>query len=170
MKNKITAFIDGLITYDYFLFGGVFVLFILFIVLSIILRRKVGLSIFLLLISFSILFIGPSLGYIKMHEYLFKNSIELKSQKKLTFLKAIVVKGSLKNKSRFDFKSCKITASVFKTSPNALKNFIYPFKPLKNMSILEKDIAKGEVKEFKIIIEPFTYSKDYNISIQARCE
>jgi hypothetical protein len=38
------------------------------------------------------------------------------------------------------------------------------------MSIFEKDIPKGESREFKMIVEPFTYSKDYNISIKSECE
>ena len=37
------------------------------------------------------------------------------------------------------------------------------------IAIVEKDINKGETREFKLFVEPFTYSKDYNISIGARC-
>jgi uncharacterized membrane protein YcgQ (UPF0703/DUF1980 family) len=80
MKEKITAFIQGLISYDYILFASAFTLFILLIVASILLRRKVGLSIFVLLLSFSVLFLGPTIGYIKMHQFLFKNSVTLTSQ------------------------------------------------------------------------------------------
>jgi hypothetical protein len=170
MKEKITAFIQGLISYDYILFASAFTLFILLIVASILLRRKVGLSIFVLLLSFSVLFLGPTIGYIKMHQFLFKNSVTLTSQNKLNFVQAIVVKGTLKNESNFDFKSCKITASVCKSSRNKIRNYIYSFKPLANMSIFEKDIPKGESREFKMIVEPFTYSKDYNISIKSECE
>jgi len=160
---------DELIKYDYILFGSVFALFLLFIILAIVLRKKVALSIFLILLSFSILALGPTLGYIKMHEYLFKNSTKLISQKKLSFTPAIVVKGSITNESKFNFTSCKITASAYKSSTNIIKKYIYPLKPLKKMSILHEDILKGETKEFKIIIEPFTYKKDYNISIKASC-
>lgn len=85
-------------------------------------------------------------------------------------MKAIVVKGTLKNESKLDFKSCKITANAYKVTGNSLKDFIYQFKPLSNMSILEDSIHKGESREFKIIIEPFTYAKDYNISIGAKCK
>jgi len=170
MKEKITAFIQNLITYDYILFASSFVLFILFVVLSLLLKRKVGLSIFFILVSFAILFLGPTLGYIKMHQYLFKNSIELISQKKLTFVKAIVVKGTLTNESKFDFKSCKITASAYKITGNVIKDLIYPFKPLSSMSIFETGINKGEIREFKVIIEPFTYENDYNISIGGNCK
>ncbi|MCD6433795.1 MAG: DUF2393 family protein, partial [Sulfurimonas sp.] len=162
MKAKITALIDGLIAYDYILFGVVFVLFILFITLAIILRKKSGLAIFLALFSFLLLFLAPTIGYVQMHKILFKNSTELISQKKLSFTKAVVVKGTLKNESKFDFKSCEITASAYKVSENSIKNFLFKLKPFKKMSILEYDILKGDVRKFKIIVEPFTYSKEYN--------
>ncbi len=170
MKAKITAFIDSLILYDYILFGSVFVLFILFIILAIILRKKVFLAVFLFLFSFLLLILGPTLGYIKMHEYLFKNSTTLLSQKKLEFVEAIVVKGSLSNESKFDFSSCVITAKVHKSSKNNLKKYLYQFKSIKKMSILQEDIARGETINFKLIVEPFTYSKDYNISLGAKCK
>ncbi len=170
IKEKITAFINELVTYDYILFGSVFMLFILFIILAIILRKKTALSIFLLLLSFTLLILGPTLGYMKMHEFLYKNSCKLLSQKRLSFTPAIVVKGSITNESKFDFSSCKITATAYKSSKNIIKKYIYPLKPLKKMSILQENILKGETQEFKIIVEPFTYSKDYNISIKASCK
>ena len=170
MKEKLTAFMNGLITYDYILFGSVFALFLLLMILAIVLRKRLGLSIFMLLLSFIILFMGPNIGYKEMHKYLFKNSVTLTSQKQLTFTSAIVIKGSLKNESNFDFERCKITASVHKVSKNALKNYIYGFKTLKKMSILEDNIAKGDARAFKLIVEPFNYKRDYNISLKASCK
>ncbi|WP_415397432.1 DUF2393 domain-containing protein [Sulfurimonas sp. CS5] len=170
MKSKITAFINELITYDYILFGSVFGLFILFIILGIVLRRKTVLAILLILISFTILIAGPTLGYLKMHEYLFKNKTELITQQKLNFTQAVVVKGKITNESQRFFKSCKITASANKVSKNELKNYLYSFNSFTNMSIVEQDIAVGQTREFKIIIAPFTYSKDFNISIGAKCK
>jgi len=105
-----------------------------------------------------------------MHSYLFKNHTELLSQKKLNFSQAVVVKGRIMNDSNFDFKSCKITASAYKVTANKYKNYIYKLKPFKKMSIFEKDIKKGETREFKIIVEPFTYKRDYNISLGASCK
>lgn len=170
MKHQITAFIKGLINYDFILFGGIFTLFILLIILGIILRRNTGLSIFIVMFAFILLFVGPVVGYKKMHEYLFKNSCEITYQKKLTFTKAVVINGTIKNESKFDFKSCKITASAYKVTGNPVKDYVFKFNPLKKMSILEHNILKQESREFKIIIEPFTYSKDYNISIGAKCK
>jgi len=169
MREKIITFINGLIVYDYVLFGSIFILFILFILLAVVLRDKTKIAVFLTFFAFLLLFVGPVVGYVQMHKILFKNSVELISQKKLHFTKAVVVKGSIKNESKFNFKSCKIIASAYKVSTNAIKNMIFPFNPFKKMSILEYDIKKGETREFKIIVEPFTYSKEYNISIGAEC-
>lgn len=169
MEAKITAFVDGLITYDYILFGGVFFLFFLFIILGILLRKKTAIAVFLILLGFLLLVLGPTLGYIKMHEFLFKNSTVLTAQKRLEFTQAVVVRGTVTNESKVDFESCKVTARTYKVSKNTLKNYLYQFKTIKKMSIVREDIKIGETKEFKIIVEPFTYSKDYNISVGADC-
>lgn len=170
MKAKITAFIDTLIMYDYILFGSAFVLFILFIILGIVLRKKVFLAVFLIILAFMILLLAPTVGYLKMHQFLFKNITTLTSQKKLEFTQAIVVKGSIKNESKFNFTSCKIIVKVHKVSKNKLKNYLYQFKTIKKASIIEEDIQKGQVKDFKLFIEPFTYSKEYNLTIGAKCK
>ncbi len=170
MKAKITAFIDSFIMYDYILFGASFGLFLLFIILTIVLRKRALLATLFGLLAFSILTMGPTLGYLKMHEYLFKNSTKLTSQKRLEFTNAIVVKGTLTNESESDFSSCEITANVHKLSKNPLKNYIYKFKTLQKMSIIEENIMKNQTIDFKIIVEPFTYSKDYNITLGAKCK
>jgi len=170
MKHKITAFIEGLISYDYMLFGGVFFLFILFIIFGILLRKKIGLALLFIFLAFSILLLGPTLGYVKLHEYLFKNSVTLISQKRLQFSEAVVVKGSLKNESTQNFTSCLITASAYAVTKNKYKNYLKKLKPFKKMSITEYDINVGDTREFKIIVEPFRYSRDYNISLGADCK
>ena len=169
MQSKIQAFLDTLIIYDYILFGASFVLFILFIILGIILRKKIVLAIFFILLGFFTLILAPTIGRMQMHNYLFSNTLTLSSQKKLEFTKAIVVKGSLENTSKFNFSSCKITANVHKVSKSEIKNYILKFKTIKKMSILEEDIPKATSINFKIIVEPFTYSRDYNITLGAKC-
>jgi len=169
MKAKISAFIHNLLIYDYILFGAVFVLFILFVILAILLRKKVGLALFLLLLGFVLLIAGPTIGYFQMHKYLFKNSTELISEKKLNFVKAIVVHGRLKNESKFYFKECKVTANVYKVTSNKWKNYIFRLKPFQHSSLIIHDIPKGSTKEFKLFVEPFRYSKEYNLTLGASC-
>ncbi|PHS59035.1 MAG: hypothetical protein COB17_00400 [Sulfurimonas sp.] len=170
MKYKIATFLKDLITYDYILFATIFILFILLIILSILLRKKTTISISIVLFAFLLLFIAPFIGYIKMHDYLFKNFTLITSQKKLEFTKAVVVYGSVKNLSKYNFKKCIITAAAYKVSGNSIKDSILKFKPFKKTSIIESNINKNELRNFKIIIEPFIYSKDYNISIGAKCK
>ncbi|MBC8236914.1 MAG: DUF2393 family protein [Helicobacteraceae bacterium] len=170
MKTKIQAFLDTLILYDYILFGASFALFILFIILGIVLRKKLGLAIFLILLAFTLLLLAPTLGRIFMHDFLFANTTAVISQKKLEFTEAIVVRGVLVNDSRFNFEECKITAKIHKVSKNPLRNYLFQFKTIKRMSISEYDIKKADSRDFKIIVEPFTYERDYNITIGAKCK
>ncbi|WP_457745331.1 DUF2393 domain-containing protein [Sulfurimonas sp.] len=170
MKEKIILFIHNLILYDYLLFGSTFALFILFILLAIVLRNRVGIALFFILFGFAILLLTPTVGYLKMHEYLFKNFVVLTSQKQLNFVNAIVLKGTLSNESRFDFKECRVTATVYKFTSNKFKNYIFRLKPLKKSALFLEDIPKGTTREFKMFVEPFRYSKEYNISLGASCK
>lgn len=170
MKSKIQAFLDSLIMYDYILFGASFVLFIFFIILGIVLRKKIFLAIFLILLAFATLIVIPTLGRTEMHKFLFSNTLSLISQKRLEFTDAIVVKATVENTSQFNFSSCNITANVHKVSKNALKNYLFSFKTIKKMSIVEYDIPKAQTRDFKIIVEPFTYTRDYNITLGAKCK
>jgi uncharacterized protein DUF2393 len=170
MSRKVTAFVEGLISYDYILFSSSFVLFIVFIILSIVFRKKLTIAIVFVLLGFFILLLGPTVGYIQMHNYLFKNSIVLESQQKLSFTEAIVVKGKLTNDSKFDFSTCEITANVYKVTKNKYRNYLLKFKPFQKSSMFTPAILKGESYDFKLFIEPFRYSKEYNISLGADCK
>ncbi|MDD5157502.1 DUF2393 domain-containing protein [Sulfurimonas sp.] len=169
MSGKINAFIYDLVLYDYILFGVVFFLFIFFVILGIVARRRTYIAIPLVLIAFATLILGPTLGYVEMHNYLYKNKTTIINQKKLTFTKAIVLNGSVKNESNRDFKRCKITAKVFKSTKNEIKDFIFSFKPINKMTIIENSIAINEERDFKMIVEPFTYLKDYTLFVEADC-
>lgn len=169
MTGTISKFINELIIYDYILFGTIFLLFILFVALGILFRSRGAVAILLIVFAFAQLIVGSTYGYVKMHEYLFKNETAIASQKKLNFTQAIVLYGDIKNRSDRDFSSCQITAAVYKNTGNKIKDYILRLKPLNKMSIIEKGIAKDEKREFKMIIEPFTYGGDYNITLGAKC-
>lgn len=168
-SSKFQDFADGLIAQDFVLFGSVLLLFIFLIVLALVIRRKLKTAIFLVLLAFTIVIITPSYGYIKLHQYLFKNKVELLSQKKLNFVEAVVVKGNITNIATRDFAKCQITAYASKASSNKLKNYLYELKPFQKMSITIDELLRGQTKEFKIIVEPFTYQYNYNISVEAEC-
>jgi len=169
MKEKINALIDGLIVQDYILFGSVFILFLLLMVLAILLREKKALSIFLAIFALALFFLGPTLGYTQMHKFMFKNKVELLSEKKLRFTKAVVIHAKVTNLSNKNFSACNVKATAYRKTPNEYKNYIFRLKPIKKSSILTSAIDKNQTKEIKMFIEPFNYTKDYEIALQASC-
>lgn len=171
MKAKITDFIHHLLIYDYLLFGGIFILFILLLTIAIILRHRLGLAIFFVFIAFGILTAGPIMGYLALHSYLFKNKIILHEIKTLEFTEALLIKGDINNTSKHSFKECTIKVGVHKVTHNQYIDKIYPYVPFKRSSmILTESISPGDSTSFKFLVEPFSYHKDFNITIKADCK
>lgn len=170
MKTKITEFIHNLLIYDYLLFGGIFILFILLLTIAIIFRRKLGLAIFLVFLAFGVLSAGPVVGYIMLHKYLFKNHIVIREVKALEFTEALLIKGDINNTSKRPFKECILHAGVYKVTHNKYVDPIYPFLPFKKSSItINETIKPGKTESFKLFVEPFRYTKDYNVTVKAEC-
>ena len=169
MKSSVRTFIEELLPYDYLLFGGALLLFLLFIIIAILKREKIKTALFFTLLAFVTIIIMPTYGYVKLHEILFANKVELVSQKKLQFVEAVVIKGRVTNLSDKDFKQCKITAQLHKVSKNKYRNYILQFKPFKKRSIVEYNIEQNSTKEFKMIIEPFRYKYKFGVDLKADC-
>ena len=172
--NGIKASLQSLIatfhTYDYVFFGASATLFLLFIILAIVLHEKVILSLILILLSFFILVGGPIFGYNYVHSTLYKVKIENLSIKRLEFSEAVVIKGQLINQGKRTFTQCKISSKAYRGATNFLEEIVLPLKPfLKRSIVKEENIDVNQSVDFKMILEPFTYSKEYNISVKASC-
>ncbi len=171
MKQQIIAFIDSLILYDYILLGAVAALFILFLILAILIRRRPGLSVFMVLLAFIILLLGPTLGYMKLHEFLFKNEVTITDARKLEFTDALMIQGTLTNSSKFPFEHCRVTAGTYKVSGNTVMDMLFPLNPFRKASLtIDTPLEPGQSEPFKLFIERFHYQKDYNITIGADCQ
>ena len=120
--------------------------------------------------SFVTLIGAPIGGYIYIHDTLYKNKISDLKIKRLEFSEALVVKGKVTNYGKERFHKCTISTSVFKKGNNFLQRFVYPLKPIQKMSIVQsKSLDINQSFKFKMILEPFTYSKEYNVSVKAKC-
>lgn len=171
MKTKIIDFIHQLLVYDYLLFGGIFILFILLLVLAIVLRKRMALAVFFVLVAFGVLTAGPVAGYIALHQYLFKHSIVIHEVKALEFTEALLIKGDINNTSKRTFSECTLNVGVYKVTHNKYIDPIYPYIPFKKSSAkLTNTIAPGKSVSFKLFIEPFRYTKDYNLTLKASCQ
>ena len=169
MKANLQYFIQHLIVQDYILFALAFILFLLFIILALVLKRSMIISLILIFLAFGSLFGLPTLGYSAMHNFLFANKTTISTIKALEFTNILVIKGELNNESKRNFKECKIQASVYKIAHNALLDTLYPLNPFKKTSIIELNIDKNSTRAYKLIVENFNYKKDYNVSIKANC-
>lgn len=170
MKALIQNFIHNLIIYDYFLFGGIIVLFILLLFLAIILRERMKWAIILVLFAFGVLTAGPVAGYIMLHHYLFKHQIVIYEIKALEYTDALLIKGDINNTSKRTFSECTLHAGVYKVSHNKYLDPIYPHFPFKRGGLLlKKKIQPGKSAPFKLFVEPFRYTKDYNVTLKAEC-
>ena len=170
LKVTLQAFIDTLHMYDYILFAISGALFLLLLFLAILLRNKVGVSLILVITSFIVLISGPIFGYNKIHNSIYKTKISDLSIKRLEFSQAVVIKGTLTNLGQENFKKCKISSSAYKGATNFLEELVHPLKPfLKRSIVREENIDINNSIDFKLLLEPFTYSKEYNISVKVNC-
>lgn len=170
MKALIQDFISHLLIYDYLLFGGIIILFILLLIFAIILRHRMGWAIFFVLLAFGVLTAGPVAGYIALHAYLFQHTLLIHEVKALEFTEALLIKGDINNTSKRTFSECTVNAGVYKITHNRVIDPMYPYIPFKKGSLrVQKTIPPGESASFKLFVEPFRYTKDYNITLKADC-
>lgn len=170
MKIDIHDFISHLLIYDYILFGGVVVLFLIFIILAIAFHQKQTFAIIMVLLAFITLTVGPVAGYLNLHRYLFKHKTIITDVKALEFTEALLIKGDINNTSKRPFKECTLHAGVYKVSHNRFLDPLYRYIPFKkrNQRIPMK-LQSGEIGSFKLFIEPFRYKHDYNITLSSEC-
>lgn len=170
MKERVIDFIHRLLVYDYLLFGGIALLFILLMVMAVFFRHRTALAVTIVVISFIVLTVGPVVGYIQLHKYLFMNTVTVTEVKKLEFTEALLIRGSINNRSKRSFQECTLQSGVYKVTHNRYIDPLYPFIPFKKESMsLNAPIKSGESKTFKLFVEPFRYTKDFNITIKAEC-
>ncbi len=169
MKEKILELLHGLTNYDYILFTVIFVIFFLLLILTLVLRKRAFFASIFLILSLATLFIGPFVGYIQLHDYLYKHSSKITEVKALEFTPALVITGSITNESQRDFSTCKINVNIFKVAHNQILDAIFPLNPFQTMQVVETNIVKGETRDLKIIVEPFCYKQDYNVSLGVDC-
>jgi hypothetical protein len=170
IKATLHNFIASLHLYDYIVFGISGALFILILLLAILLRRKAGLSITLVLLAFIILFALPVSGYNYIHGQLYKTELTNLNIKRLEFTEAIVIKGTITNKGKQDFHKCIISSQAYKGASGFLQELIYPLKPFQKVSIVkQEELGVDESLDFRLVMEPFTYTNEYNISMKVNC-
>lgn len=170
MKKHIIEFLHTLSLYDYLLFGGIVFLFLFLLIVSILFRHKQTLAISLVLLAFILLLLAPVAGYIALHAVMYKHTIALTTVKNLTFTEALLIKGDINNTSKQTFKECTLYVGVSKISPIKPLNKLYPYLPFRRQTIhIKGPIEPKGTETFKVLIQPFHYSKRHSVTVLGQC-
>ncbi len=170
-KVSILNYVNHFTMYDYASYAWLILLFFVTILLSILVARRSPLfSVLILLISLAILFAGPFVLKDQLDKYLRPSINKTLEVKKLNFSDSLIVMGNIKNVSKKEFSLCSINISLIKNSDNNIKYFINKLKPLRKQTISINDpIEVNTTKEFRVVFDRYTYSKDINVSIKSQC-
>lgn len=169
MKTQMLHFIDTLALYDYLLFGGILFLFFLLLILAVLLHRKLALAITLIITAFTLLISTP-LSYAALHTTIYKHTITLSTVQPLEFTEALLIRGDINNTSKQTFKECTITFAVSKVSSIGVLNKGYHYLPFRRQTlVITKPIEPHQGENFKILIEPFNYSKNFSVTAWGQC-
>jgi len=151
LKVSIMNYITHFSMYDYVAYAWLILLFFITILLATVLSKKVPiLSLLLLIISLSLLFIGP---FVLKH-YLDKT------------LRPVQLQTTQIQKLHF----FTVHVEVVKKGKNPLQNFVNKLKPIRKKSILLKDgLDINSTQDFKVVFDNFRYQKKFDVSIGSSC-
>ncbi len=169
MLQSAKELLQGFLLHDYLLFGAIFLVALLLLLVTFLLRKRPFLALLLFMFGAMALVGGSYFAYDYLHAYLFKSRVEIVETKKLTFTKAVVLKAKLYNDSKFDFSECKVEAALHKKLENRYKNLLQSYKYIAKESIIIKDLAQGGVEDIKLLIEPFSYDGEFYAKMEAKC-
>lgn len=174
-KNQIledlTEFVNTLSIYEYAGFAVAFLLFLIFFFMAIAMRKKIGMMLLFLMISFVVLGVSPIAIKYVVNTYMKKTEITLSTDKKLSYIDTVIIAGKLKNTGLMDYtKKCIVSAKLVAKSSNQLKQVTKEFKPLRKKEIILYDpLPVGKETQFKIIIDGFDYEKPFKSVVKAEC-
>ena len=169
-RHIITTFLKTLSFYDYIGFFLSLFIFILFIVLALMLRKHTKRSLFLLFLGFTTLFAGPVMIHKVIKNTLFLSEVTLSEMKQLHYSDTLLIKGKIDYKGKKEANHCEIKANIYKQGANVVKDFVYKLKAYRSgKQKIDKLFSQGDSENFKIVIEPFRYQGDYNMTLESGC-
>ncbi len=171
LKSSFIDYIQALTLYDYAAFGWLLFLFLIILTLAILLgRKKPTLALSLIMIVILLMFVAPFGMKYFLDTTVRKVVVVTDKVAKLHFASSLIITGHIINSGKVPYQKCRVNAKVFKISENKYKNILNSLKPLRNKTIVvDKNISQGEQAVFKIVFDKFTYTKEYNVTLSARC-
>lgn len=168
----LTQFTQYLSLYDYLILAAIFLIILLFFLLSIILRTRIIWG-FLMLFTSGILFLfSPFIYQYLMQSHLKKSELTLSHNDKLQYDDNYYIKGTIKNIGYLDFKGCVVETRFTPKNANRFQQVKYKLKPiLSHKETYKKPLKKQESFEFEFLFQApdsFDHSR-YKLHTQADC-
>lgn len=169
-RSFLTDFFNTLSTYDYIGFFLSLFIFLLFIILALILRAHTKRALILVSLGFVALFAGPVFSHKLIKNTIYYSDASITQIKQLYYSDTLLIKGVINYKGLKDANHCKVEAKLHKKGTNMIKSFVYSLKSFRSgYHKMDKTFTQGDSSAFKIVIEPFNYKGDYNITIDTGC-
>lgn len=169
-KIFLVDFFSTLSIYDYIGFFITVLLFFLCIVLALLLRHKTWISLLCIFFSFIFLFFGPVFTHQLLQNTFYKSEAKVLERKQLVYSDTLIIRGLLEYKGLKDASHCKLKALVHKQGGNMIRSFVNSIKSFRSVKKeIDQLMTKGDKIKFKMVIEPFNYQGDYNITMDVGC-
>jgi hypothetical protein len=170
LRNYLSYYVETMHLYDYLALVALVILFLVFIVLAIKNHARIGRSVTYVLLSFATIIAGPVASNYFIAEYLYASQVYIEKIKDLEFSNALVIRGTVENIGHEPFTSCDIHAKVIRKGNNIVKEYAYKLKPMYRKKItIETTIAPTKHEKFKLYIEPFNTTREYNTTVESEC-
>lgn len=165
-KNLLNVFYHlGYVEIGIFLF--VFVLFLLFFMLTLLSYPKKIISPFLFILSFLILLSTPFVIKFIINDGFYKTQISYNKVAPLQYANAFLVDIDIKNIGKREILKCLLSVDVYHSNNNAiekLKNFIRPQATFKYL--VQKKIPINQTRNVVVMIDKYYYRKyPYHLSV-----
>jgi len=171
LKFSIFNYIAHFGIYDYIAYIWLILTFLILVFLSLLLAKKsTKMSVVMILFAFILLFVGPFVLKYFLDKTVRPVLVNHVVYKKLHFSNTLIVDYSLKNLSKKPYYFCQIDTKVYKPSKSKLRNFLNKLKPITYRTIInKKEIKAGESMQGRTLFYDFSYPKDINVSVEAKC-
>ncbi|TLD86981.1 DUF2393 family protein [Helicobacter sp. MIT 05-5294] len=173
MKNHLMTFLDVANYFslpDYLVLSCIFLMILLFFLLSVALRFNAIVATLTFLISGILLFSAPFLYQMIMESYLKQIDLTLFHNERLHYDGAYFVEGQFTNVGLLDFRGCVLSVNFIPAGLKKHKRIKYQIKPqylhIENYKI---PLKKLESMEFKLIIPSPKENMDFIMETKGAC-
>lgn len=169
--HSLIFYIEHLQGIDYVAFMVLFAIFFLFAIISfVLLFKNVGIGVLFIFILIVGLFVSPFVVKNLLNEHTRANELTMSYKKQLMFSDIFILQGSIKNRSKKSFSTCKIYTGFVKKSKSSFQKMLNNISPLyKRTTTLQKVLLPNESADFRIVYNNFRKNERLELVYKGEC-